>query len=64
MINTWMCPWLIAVYGKNFADQDNAEAAMEMLSDVIVKYQIGGFTAATFAEAVEGNRMELLAFFC
>ena len=62
IINSWMCPWLIAVYGKNFSDTDNADAAMEMLTDVIVKHEIGGFTAATFAVAVAGHRMELLAF--
>lgn len=62
MINSWMCPWLIAVYGKNFADQDNADAAMEMLKEVIVQNELGGFTAEKFAEAFAGNRMELLAF--
>ena len=35
---------------------------MEMLTDVIVKHEIGGFTAATFAVALAGHRMELLAF--
>lgn len=62
MINSWMCPWLIAVYGKNFADQDNADAAMEMLKEVIVQNELGGFTAEKFAEAFAGNRMEMLAF--
>ena len=62
MINSWMCPWLIAVYGKNFADQDNADAAMEMLKEVIVQNELGGFTAKKIAEAFAGNRMEMLAF--
>ena len=62
MINAWMCPWLIAVYGNNFADQDNADAAMEMLKEVIVQNELGGFTAEKFAEAFAGNRMEMLAF--
>ncbi len=66
MINSWMCPWLIAVYGKNFADQDNAEVVMEMLKEVIVRNELGGFTAEKYAEAVAGNRMEMLEFskFC
>jgi hypothetical protein len=50
MINSWMCPWLNAVYGKNFADQDNADAAMEMLRKVIVQNELGGFTAEKYAE--------------
>jgi hypothetical protein len=62
MINSWICPWLIAVYGKNFADQDNAEAAMEMLKEVIVLNELGGFTTEKYAEAFAGNRMEVLAF--
>ena len=35
-INAWMCPWLIAAFGKNYADWDNVDAAMLMLSHVIV----------------------------
>ena len=62
LINLWLCPWLIAAYGKRFADQDNTEAALEMLSDVIVRNQIGGYNAAIFEQACDGNRMELLSF--
>jgi hypothetical protein len=62
MINSWMCPWSIAVYGKNFADKDNAEVAMEMLKEAIVQNELGGFTAEKYAEAFPGNRMEMLAF--
>jgi hypothetical protein len=62
IINSWMRPWLIAVYCKNFTDQDNAEVAMEMLKEVIVRNELGCFTAEKYAEAVAGNRMEMLAF--
>jgi hypothetical protein len=64
MINSWMCPWLNAVYGKNFADQDNAaaEVAMEMIKEMIVRNELGGFTTEKYAEAFAGNRMEMLAF--
>ena len=40
-----MCPWLIAAFGKNYADWDNVDAAMLMLSHVIVTHEIGGYTA-------------------
>ena len=36
IINSWMCPWLIAVYGKYFADTDNCSVVMEMLKNVII----------------------------
>jgi len=62
IINSWMCPWLIAAWGVNFAAFDNAYAAMEMLSVVIVQHNLGGFTEQSFAEAVQGNRVALLAF--
>jgi hypothetical protein len=62
LINSWMCPWLIAVYGKDFADTDNAEAAMEMLEWVVVKHEIANFTEESFAETKKGHRMELLTF--
>ena len=61
LINSWMCPWLIANYGKSFADQDNAEPALEMLSDVIVRNQIGCYNAAKFEQTCDGNRTELLS---
>jgi hypothetical protein len=57
-----MGPWLIAVFGKGFADVDNADAAMEMVMEVIVKHEIGGFTTKTFTTAAVGSKMELLAF--
>jgi hypothetical protein len=43
-INAWMCPWLIAAFGKNYADWDNCDAAMLMLSHIIVTHEIGGYT--------------------
>ena len=61
-INACMCPWLIASFGKNFADWDNFDAAMLMLSHVIVAYEIGGYTESTFQVAFRGYKMELLAF--
>jgi hypothetical protein len=30
-INATMCPWLIASFGKNFADWDNVDAVTRML---------------------------------
>jgi hypothetical protein len=53
-INATMCLWLIASFGKNFADWDNVDAAMLMLSHVIVAYEIGGYTDSTFQLAVRG----------
>ncbi len=35
---------------------------MEMLKEVIVRNEPGGFTAEKYAEAVAGNRMEMLGF--
>jgi len=61
-INAWMCPWLIAAFGKNYADWDNVDAAMLMLSHVIVTHEIGGYTASSFQAAVRGYKMELIAF--
>jgi hypothetical protein len=61
-INTTMCPWLIASFGKNFADWDNVNAAMRMLSHVIVAHEISGYTEATFQVTVRGYKMELVAF--
>ncbi len=43
-INTMMCPWLLASFGKNFADWNNVDAVMLMLSHVIVAYEISGYT--------------------
>jgi len=43
-INAWMCPWLIAAFGKNYADWDNCDAAMLMLEQIIVTHEIGGLT--------------------
>ena len=62
IINSWMCPWLIAMYGKHFADIDNSDTAMEMLKEVVMKNEIGGFTAESFPEFLVGRRMEMLAF--
>ncbi len=61
-INATMCPGLIASFGKNFADWDNVNAAMRMLSHVIVAHEICGYTEATFHVAVQGYKMELVAF--
>ncbi len=61
-INAWMCPWLIAAFGKNYADWDNCNAAMLMLSHIIVTHEIGGYTESSFQVAVWGYKMELLAF--
>ena len=62
IINSWMCPWLIAMYGKHFADIDNSDVAMEMLKEVIMKNEIGGFTEESLPEFLVGKRMEMLAF--
>ena len=57
-----MCPWLIAVYGKKITQRDVANVAMEMLEEVIVRHEVGGFTAETFKAALVGNRMKLLRY--
>ena len=62
LINTWMCPWLIAVYGKHFTQRDVADVAMEMLEEVIVRHEVGGFMAETFNAALVGNHMKLLRY--
>ena len=62
IINSWMCPWLIAVYGKYFADTDNCSVVMEMLKNAIITNEIGGFTAETLPKFLVGKRMEMIAF--
>ena len=65
-IVTWFylssCPWLIASFSKNLADWDNCDAAMLMLSHVIVTHEIGGYTESTFQVAVRRCKIESLAF--
>jgi hypothetical protein len=61
-INAWMCPWLIAAFGKNYADWDNCDAAMLMLEQIIVAHEIGGLTQSSFQAAVRGHKQQFLAF--
>jgi hypothetical protein len=57
-----MCQWLIAMYGKHFADTDNINVVMEMLKNVVITHEIGGFTAETLPEFLKGKHMEMITF--
>jgi hypothetical protein len=61
-INAAVVPWLIAEFGIHYGDWDNVETAMPMITHVIVSQQLGGYTARTFPAAVDGHRVEQVAF--
>ena len=61
-INTELVPWLIAKEGFNFADRDNVETVTEMLTKVIIGKELNGYTAKTFAQSIEGKRVEQAKF--
>ena len=50
------------MYGKHFADTDTSNVVMEMLRNVIVTHEIGGFTAETLPEFLKGKHMEMITF--
>ena len=61
-INAILVPWLIAEFGMHYADADNVDTAMHMLTHIIVSQQLGGYTASTFSAAIDGHRVEQVAF--
>ena len=46
----------------HYNDGDNVETATHMLTHVIVSQQLGGYTASTFPAAIDGHRVEQVAF--
>ena len=61
-INSAIIPWLIAEYGIYYFDWDNADTATLMIAHVITSQQLGGYTERTFPEAIDGHRVEQVAF--
>ena len=61
-INSELVPWLIAKEGFNFADRDNVETVTEMLTKIIIAKELNGYTAKTFAQSIEGKRVEQAKF--
>ena len=61
-INSELVPWLIAKEGFNFADRDNVETVTEMLTKIIIAKELNGYTAKTFAQSIEGKRVEQVKF--
>jgi hypothetical protein len=61
-INSELVPWLIAKEGFNFADRDNVETVTEMLTKIIIDKELNGYTAKTFAQSIEGKRVEQAKF--
>jgi hypothetical protein len=49
-----LVPWLIAEYGIDYASWDHADVATEMITHIITKQQLGGYTSRTFAAIVDG----------
>ena len=46
----------------HFADGDKVETATHMLTHVIISQQLGGYTASTFPVAIDGHRIQQVAF--
>ena len=61
-INSTLVPWLIAEFGIHYGDWDNVKTAMPMITHVIVSQQLGGYTERTFPAAIDGHRVEQVAF--
>jgi hypothetical protein len=61
-INSAIVPWLIAEYGIYYFDWDNVDTATHMIAQVITSQQLGGYTERTFPEAIDGHRVEQVAF--
>ena len=61
-INAILVPWLIADFGMHYADADNVETATHMLTHIIISQQLGGYTASTFTAAIDGQRVEQVAY--
>ncbi len=61
-LNSILLPWLIAEYGIDFASLDNTDVASEMISHIIMKNELGGYTKSTFPAIIEGHAMQWTAF--
>ena len=61
-LNGFLLPWLIADYGIEFASLDNTDVAAEMISHIIMKNELGGYTKSTFPAIIEGHAMQQTAF--
>ena len=61
-INATVVPRLITEFGIHYGDWDNVQTAMPMITDVIVSQQLGGYTERKFPAAVDGHRVEQVAF--
>ena len=44
-LNAALLPWLIAEFGIDFASLDNHEVATEMITHIITKHELGGYTS-------------------
>ena len=62
ILNAALLPWLIAEYGIDFASLDNQEFDTEMITHIITKHELGGYTTSTFPAIVEGHDMQRTAF--
>ena len=61
-LNSILVPWLIAEFGIDYADWDNQKTATAMIAHVIMTEQLGGYTARTFPEMIDGYRVQQVAF--
>ena len=61
-LNATMVPWLIAEYGIDYASWDHVDVATEIITHIITKQQLGGYTSRTFAAVVDGYRVQQTAF--
>ena len=61
-LNSNLVPWLIAEFGIDYADWDNQKTATAMIAHVIMTEQLGGYTARTFPEMIDGYRVQQVAF--
>ncbi len=61
-LNATLVPWLIAEYGNDYVRWDNVGVVTEMITHIVTKLQLGGYTLRTFAAAVEGHLVEQTAF--
>ena len=61
-LNAILVPWLIAEFGNDFASWDHVDVATDMITHVVTKEQLGGYTQRTFAAIVEGRRVQQTAF--
>jgi hypothetical protein len=63
-LNATLAPWLISEYGMDhdYASWDRVDVATEMITHIITKQQLGGYTSRTFAAIVDGYRVQQTAF--